>query len=447
MIDNFLSVPTDCPQRDERLGWTGDAQIFAGTAAYLSNPFAFMGKYMTDIRDSQSTDGNFDDRAPNNKCRKSPVGGWSESGIFIPYMMYKQSGDIAFLTENYEAMKKYADLLIRIFSSNEWIDVDIPGTFMQNTYGDWLAPEKTPCVLTETAFGAESFRRFAEIAGILGKHEDALYYQEAFAKTKEAWQREFSNKDGSTHCNPKKFGTTYWGNETHPDTGEVNTQCSYVVGLAFGLFDDSIAPLAAKRLKDAVVANDYHIQVGFLGANLILPVLTKFGYGETALRLLQEEGNPSWLYQVKNGATSIYEFWNGFKEENGKISYEGSMNHYSYGSATEWLFQSILGIRQITSGFQQIEIAPNLFNGLSHAEGFYDSVYGKISVNLSEEREMVLQVEIPANTSANLVFPKSGIWQETFSKKIYEVEADKLNIQLGSGKHRFVLSFHKSMLQ
>ncbi len=439
MIDNFLSVPTDCPQRDERLGWAGDAQVFAATAAYLADIFGFMDKYMADTRDSQSTDGNFDDRAPNNKPRESPVGGWSDAGVIIPYLMYRQSGDKEFIKSNYAAMKRYADLIISIFSKNNYIDVDIPNTFGKNTYGDWLGVETTPCVITETAFGEHSLRLLSEMAGIIGKDSDRDYLAGMADRVKAAWNREFVLPDGSTKCDPKVYGTGYWGNSKHPDTGEVNTQCSWVIGLAFGLFDEKTAPLAAKKLADSVISGGYNIRVGFLGVGLILPVLTMNGYSDQAFRMLRQTTCPSWLYQVKNGATSIYECWDGYYEKDGKITYKGSLNHYSYGAAVEWLFSHVLGIRGEAPGFGKIILSPTVNKDLGRASGHYDSIRGTVASEWAfEDDSLVCRFEVPANTRAKIYLPKSGKWIGSKAPENPFEVTDK-PIIVGSGKYEFRL--------
>lgn len=434
MIDNFLSVPTDCPQRDERLGWAGDAQIFAPTAAYLADVFGFMDKYLADTRDTQSADGNFDDRAPNFRGRVSPVGGWSDAGVLIPYLLYRRSGDDYYIRSNYDAMKRYAELIIRIFSKNGYIDVDIPNTFGQNTYGDWLGVETTPCVITETAFGEHSLRLLSEMAGVIGNDSDSAYLAAEADKVREAWNREFVCPDGGTKCDPKVYGTGYWGNRVHPDTGEVNTQCSWVVGLAFGLFDEKTAPLAAKRLAESVISGGYSIKVGFLGVGLILPVLSENGFADAAFKMLCNDTCPSWLYQVKTGATSIYEFWDGVSEKDGKLIQKGSLNHYSYGAAVEWLFSDVLGIREGIPGYGEIILKPTVNGLMRFAHGSYRSPRGLICSEWSSEDGLVLRVRIPANTRAKLWLPKEGEWLEVGTgKKANAAEP----LGLGSGSYEF----------
>lgn len=434
MIDNFLSVPTDCPQRDERLGWAGDAQIFTPTAVYLADILGFMDKYLADIRDTQNEDGNFNDTAPALKGRISPVGGWSDSGVLIPYYLYRMSGDDYYIRSNYDAMKRYAELIISIFSKNGYIDVDIPNTFGQNTYGDWLGIEATPCVITETAFGEHSLRLLSEMAGVIGCDSDRAYLAAEADKIKEAWNREFVCPDGGTKCDPKVYGTDYWGNSIHPDTGEVNTQCSWVVGLSFGLFDEKTEPLAAKKLAESVIAGGYNIRVGFLGVGLILPVLSKTGYDDIAFNMLCKDTCPSWLYQVTTGATSIYEFWDGMCEKDGKITQKDSLNHYAYGSAVEWLFSAVLGISEEVPGYGEIILKPTVNELMRFARGNYKSPRGLISSEWSSEDGLVCRVSIPANTRAKLFLPKKGEWLEIRTGK--KTKADE-PIELGSGNYEF----------
>ena len=434
MIDNFLSVPTDCPQRDERLGWAGDAQVFAPTAAYLADVFGFMDKYLADIRDTQNADGNFNDTAPSFRGRVSPVGGWSDAGVLLPYLLYRRSGDTYYIRSSYDAMKRYAELIIRIFSRNGYVDADIPNTFGQNTYGDWLGMETTPCVITETAFGEHSLRLLSEMAGVIGKDDDCAYFAAEADKIRTAWNREFVCPDGSTKCDPTVYGTGYWGNASHPDTGEVNTQCAWVVGLAFGLFDEKTAPLAAKKLAESVLAGGYSIRVGFLGVGLILPVLSDNGYADIAFRMLCKDTCPSWLYQVRTGATSVYEFWDGLCETEGTITQKGSLNHYAYGSAVEWLFSDVLGIREGIPGYGEIILKPTVHEQMRFARGCYWSPRGLISVEWSMEDRPVCRVSIPANTRARLFLPLAGEWLELQTGK--RASAGK-PLELGSGSYEF----------
>ena len=439
-IGNFLSVPTDCPQRNERQGWTGDAQIFARTGAYLMNVNAFMEKYqmdMTDVRQGVI----YPEAAPGWSSNRIKAG-WSDAGIIIPWQMYQQYGNTRILEENYDNLKAYVEEQLKE-TNNTYIDQE------HTTYGDWLAGEPTPKVITETAFAAYTANLFSKIAAVLGKTEDATVWKNHYEKYREAWAREFVNDDGTMKCDPAVYGTGEWGNATHKTTGEVTSQCAYVLGLQFDLFPETVKPLAAAKLNELVIAGEYHIKTGFLGVSYLLPVLTENGYVDTACRMMEETGSPSWLYSVVNGATTIYEYWWAHSVTDTTESYSGSMNHYSYGSATEWLFKDILGIERDESnpGFKHVILQPNYGGTFTYAKGYYDSKYGRISADwkLSGD-DFIYTVEIPANTTATVVLPTGaqvleGSVAPEQAEGVTRVirTADSVRVQIGSGSYTFTV--------
>ncbi len=488
LIDNFLSVPTDCPQRNERIGWTGDAQFFARTASYLMNVNSFMAKYMEDIKDSSNSNGNFPGGAPGFNV-KDPIGGWSEAGIVIPYQMWQQYGDTSFITNNYAEMKKYVDLLLSNAMDTTYTPeyIDRPaGTGDTNSalmYGDWLAVEHTPYAITETAFAAYSTKLFSEMAAAVGNDEDAAKYSELFEKYRAAWNKEFVDpQTGKTICptsykympngqqnGKSKWGTVYGYNDdgTAKDNSKgtvtlngetydiVNTQCSYILGLRFGLFNDDVVKLAAENLHNKVKSDNYNIKTGFAGVSYILPVLADYGYVEDAYNMLEKTTQPSWLWPVVNGATTIYESWNGYTEVGTGpywYYYAGSLNHYSYGTPTEYMYRYILGIDtdSVNTGFKHSIIRPTTGGTLTYAKGSYNSVYGKIVSNWEKtENGATYEFTVPANTTATVYLPReidkvyteSGVLAQN-SNGVTLVDGDdaeEIVYNLESGTYTFVL--------
>ncbi len=438
-IGNFLSVPTDCPQRNERFGWTGDAQIFARTGAYLMDIDAFMRKFSQDMRDVTGNNGNFPEAAPGWHM-EHPVAGWTDAGVIIPWQMYQQYGDLRILRENYEAMRNY--VILQLMECDNYIDQE------HTTYGDWLSNEATPKVITESAFAAYICGLFVKIADTLGLENDVALFSAHYEKYKAAWNREFVNADGSIHCDPKKYGTGEWGNKAHPDTGEVTAQCPYILGLQFDLFPDSVKPLAAEKLVQSIRNGGYHIKTGFLGVSYLLPVLTEYGYVEDAYKMMQQTERPSWLYAVTQGATTIPETWWAVVNDNGAVSYTGSQNHYSYGSASEWLFRYVLGIDrdEKNPGFKHILLNPTPGGTLTYAKGHYLSAYGDIEVSWYYEGEdFVYEVSVPSNTTATLTLPAGSVSEGDKSAAQADgvtsvsEENGKNVLELGGGKYKFTV--------
>ena len=441
-IDNFLSVPTDCPQRNERKGWTGDAQIFARTGAYLKDVNAFLEKFETDMADVRNPNGNYPEAAPGWNVDRFK-GGWAEAGVIIAWQMYQQYGNRRIIEDNYEYLKKFIDGQLAI-CGEEYIDKK------HGAYGDWLAGEPTPVVITETAYAAYACHLFSKMARIIGKTEDAEIYLAHFEKYKAAWNREFLGADGTTKCDPAVYGEAPWGPKN--ENGIVNSQTSYVLGLQFDLIPEELRPVAAKKLVELIEAGGYHIKTGFLGVSYILPVLSSMGYSDVAFKMMEQTEYPSWLYAVVNGATSIYETWHGhIVKPNGNVSYTSSFNHYSYGSSTEWLFKNVAGIERDESApaFKHVILQPAVGGTLQYVNASYNSQHGPIVSNWEREEEgFNYEVQVPANTTATVLLPvgaqilESGIDPEK-AEGISSVMQNKDNtvIEIKSGKYQFSVKY------
>lgn len=391
---NFLSVPTDCPQRDERLGWTGDAQIFARTAAYNMDVSRFFSKFVWDMIDCQQPSGAFTDVAPDagwirHKNWNTRLNwfapdnsGWGDAGVIIPWTVYLMYGDVRILETHYEAMVKWVQYL-----KNTTDDLVRPG---YANYADWLSiGADTPNEVLATAYFAYSTKLLAQIAGVLGKTEDANRYQALFHDIAAAFRKAYVGEDGLI---------------------QGDTQTVYVLALQFGLLTEDLRELALERLVKDIGARGDRLSTGFLGVGYLLPALTDNGRSDTAYKLLTQEAFPSWMYSIKHGATTIWERWDGWTEEKGfQTPSMNSFNHYSLGSVGEWMFRYMAGIEADPEapGFKHVIIKPKPGGNLSYVKASYESLYGLITVAWSrtEEGAFRLEVTVPANTSATIHMP------------------------------------------
>lgn len=396
--DNFISVPTDCPQRDERLGWMGDAQVFLRTATYNMNVAAFFTKWMIDVEDAQTPEGVFPDIAPRLRDDINWVGlgglggaaGWADAGVIVPYTLWRVYGDRRMLSRHYAAMVKWVD----------WIDRHNPSGLrlnqLANNYGDWLCiPSDTTFgthspmkYLLATAYWADDANKLAVIARELGNHADAERFRLMFEKVRAAFQREWLRSDGQL---------------------VVETQTAYLLALAFDLLPAEVRSRAAARLVANIRDLNWHLSTGFIGISHLNPQLTLAGHADVAYRLLLQDDYPSWLYPVKHGATTIWERWNGWTHADGFFDPAmNSLNHYSLGSVGEWLFRHVAGIEidPARPGFQHFVLRPFVRAGLEHARATYRTLHGEI---LSSWRRIGDQLEwtirVPANCSAQVFIP------------------------------------------
>jgi alpha-L-rhamnosidase len=429
---NFLSVPTDCPQRDERLGWMGDAQVFVRTASFNMDVAAFFEKWMTDVEDAQSREGAFPDVAPlltgsglMDLSRGAPA--WGDAGIIVPWTMYRTYDDTRIVERHYDAMARWMDYL---HEANPDL---IRKNRMGNNYGDWLSPEgdHTPKHLLATAYWAHDAKLMAEMAEATGRREDAKDYGDLNERIKDAFEEAFVSPDG-------------WI--------EGDTQTCYLLALHMGLLPEDLRPAAAEHLVRTIEREDWHLSTGFVGVGYLCPVLTEAGRTDVAYRLLLNETYPSWGYTVKNGATTIWERWDGWTEENGFQSPNmNSFNHYSLGSVGEWLYRYVAGIDldSQTAGYGRIIIRPHPGGGLTHARGEYDSVHGKIVSAWSTEGDQFnLGVTIPPNTTATIYVPVedgAGISErgkpveQTEGVKVLTMDGGEAVLAVGSGRYEFVV--------
>ncbi len=377
---NYLSVPTDCPQRDERLGWMGDAQVFVRTATYNADVAAFFTKWLVDVTDSQESSGRFADVSPfAGPSKGTPA--WGDAGVICPWTIYQAYGDLQLLERQYPSMVKWIEYCKA--GSSGFIRSGDRGS----DYGDWLSiGADTDKELIGTAYFAYSSQLLAKAAAALGKTADAAAHEQLFQSIKKAFIAKYVKPDGHL-------------------TGD--TQCAYLMALRFDLLPAALRAAVADLLEADIIAKDYHLSTGFVGVSYLLPELTKAGKTETAYRLLMQDTFPSWLFSVKMGATTIWERWDGWTPDKGFQNVGmNSFNHYSLGSCGEWLYRSVAGIDSDGPAFKQIIIRPVPGGKLSEASGQLRSVHGLISSAWSlANGNFTLTTTIPTNTTATVYVP------------------------------------------
>ncbi|MDB6018459.1 MAG: Alfa-L-rhamnosidase [Pedosphaera sp.] len=412
---NYISVPTDCPQRDERLGWMGDAEVFIRTAAYNADVAAFFSKWLVDVDDGQSPAGSFSNVNPNT-MGGGGAPGWGDAGVICPWTIYEDYGDKRILKQHLPAMIKWVEYL-RVHSTDLIRDKD-----RGDDYGDWLAINAdTPKDLIGTAYFAYSTHLLAKSCRALERREEADKYDQLFQDIKTAFNKRYVAADGRIR-------------------GE--TQCAYAMALKFDLLPDELRAKAAEYLEEDIKAKGGHLSTGFLGVSYLLSVLTQASKADTAYGLLLQDTFPSWLYSVKHGATTIWERWDGWTPEKGfQDPGMNSFNHYSLGSCGEYLFGGIGGIRPASPGFKTILIDPVIRNGLTWANTSYDSIHGKISTAWKrDDKRLTLEVVVPANTTATVCIPAADLASITESgKSVAQAEGVKF-LRQENGKAIFNVS-------
>ena len=434
---NFLDVPTDCPQRDERLGWTGDAQVFARTACFNADVAAFFTKWLADLAAEQQPSGAVPHVIPDvlslGKMQASSASaGWADAATVVPWTVYLCYGDTRILERQYESMKAWVDYMAGRAGE---------GCFWNNdfTFGDWLAYSTTrsdyPGATTDKdlisqAYFARSTDLLQRTATILGKTAEAEKYANLLQRIKKVFQDEFVTPNGRLAC---------------------DTQTAYSMALAFDLLAQPTDEIAAKRLADDV-ARFKHITTGFLGTPLICPALSKYGYLDQAYMLVNRKDYPSWLYPVTKGATTIWERWDGIKPD-GTFQDKGmnSFNHYAYGAIGEWLYRVVAGmeIDEQKPGYKHIIIQPHPGGGLTRARARLDSMYGPIESGWRVgEKTATVDIEIPPNTRATVRLPSAKVADVTEAGKQLDTvegimeksqDGDTAVICVGSGRYSFEL--------
>nr|MCR5004104.1 glycoside hydrolase family 78 protein [Bacteroidales bacterium] len=382
--DNFVDIPTDCPQRDERLGWTGDAQVFFTTAAFLDRGVGpFFQKWLADLAADQRADGKVPRTIPDAFPDTDDMGwatGWADAATIIPWNHYLRYGDRTLLEKQYASMALWLNYMVGRSKDNGWI-----WNNEKLHFADWLAFHKTDMHYVAQCFFANTADILVKTARELGKTEDEKYFKEVYDNVVEAFRNKYINAEGRL---------------------TEDTQTAYVLALKFDLFRDRKQSVkACYHLTKLIKANDYHISTGFLGTPYICEVLTKYGYTPLAYTLLLQKTCPSWLYPITKGATTIWERWDSMQEDGTIIKGMNSFNHYSYGAIGTWLYEWALGIKPTSAGYKTFDIQPHIGGGMTEMEGSTETPYGKIYVKWTakDDKLLTLYVDVPENTTARIV--------------------------------------------
>ena len=442
---NFLDVPTDCPQRDERMGWTGDAQVFAPTACFNVDTACFYAKWLADLAADQKDNGSVPWVIPNIIEDGGGTGwsdgygsaGWADAAVLIPWTLYQVYGDIRVLKEQYESMRAWEEYMIsesghsclfdKGFHFGDWLAFAEYYSYRYNAPDYGFAGASTEKELIATAYFYHTTELMLKTASVLGKDKDAKRYANILPDIKAAFQHEFMSPSGRLTS---------------------NTQTAYILALSFGLLPENRIKAAAKRLADNVKTFG-HLTTGFLGTPLICQTLAENGYPEIAYALLFNKKYPSWLYPVTKGATTIWERWDGIRTD-GSFQTAGmnSFNHYAYGAVGNWLYTAVAGIRsdEHFPGYKRIIIKPFITERLTYAKASYHSVYGDIvSAWERNGNEISIQLVIPANASARVFIPwkeKMSIFEENTPVqqckdiKVLAAEDDRMVLEIGSGTYK-----------
>lgn len=415
--DNFQAVPTDCPQRDERQGWTGDAQVFARTATYFS-PWVdkFYARWFYSMRDNQNHDGSYFNyypitgRPPYGFTNDNPGWmGWMEAGIIVPYQVWEQYGDLRVLEQHWDSMVRYMDYLER--------QANPDGTQVATGIGDHLAIERTDIGLTNTAYYAYDAYMMSRMAQALGKMREAQRYGALFEKVKRAFTAKYINADGMTVAPYVAF--RWPGMPVDPnapkdgDIVPVDTQTSYALPLRFGLLDGELRDKAVAHLVSDIEEHGNKLTTGFIGTPYLNLALSENGRDDVAYTLFEQTQYPSWLYPVLQGATTMWERWNSYTIENGFGPVDmNSFNHYAYGAIGEWMYSHQLGIQRDEDrpAYKHILLQPKVGGTETFARGGFESPYGRIEAGWEKTAGgYVYRVTIPANTTASLTLEAPDI--------------------------------------
>jgi alpha-L-rhamnosidase len=432
---NFLDVPTDCPQRDERLGWTGDAQAFSRTATFNFDVHNFFSKWLKDLAADQQPNGMVPWVVPNVLWPKAGgAAGWADAATIIPWNMWLVYADPRILEAQYTSMKSWVEYMRAQSKDDLWNTGD--------HFGDWLfysAPDDndgksavTDKYLIAQCFYAHSTQLLINAAQVLDKQADVADYTALLAKIKSAYLNEYVTPNGRT-ISP--------------------TQTAYVLALQFDMLPEHQREKAAFNLAENIKKYKNHLTTGFLGTPYLCHVLTKYGYTDLAFTLLNQKTYPSWLYPVTKGATTIWERWDGIRPDGSfQATTMNSFNHYAYGAIGDWMYRIMAGLDAdpAVPGYKSLRIQPHVGGGFSHASAEYKSLYGLSASSWKlEGKKLLVELKIPGNTTATVILPfvegvnitESGTPIETHADlKIINKTAGLIEIKIGSGEYKFETS-------
>jgi alpha-L-rhamnosidase len=431
---NFVDVPTDCPQRDERLGWTGDAQVFFRTAAYNMNVASFFHKWLKDVEADQRKDGAVPFVIPNVLGDSAAAStGWADVAVIIPWNLYQAYGDQRILEQQYESMKGWVSYMERRSKNDLWN--------RGFHFGDWLfyrpfddndgRSAVTDKYLISQCFWAYSTQLMLNTALVLNKPADVQHYTAQLKKIKDAFLKEYVTPSGRLVS---------------------STQTAYTLALHFDMLPEALRAQAAEKLATNVKDYGNHLTTGFLGTPYLCHVLTRFGYTDVAYDLLLQEEYPSWLYPVKMGATTIWERWDGMKPDSTfQTPGMNSFNHYAYGAIGDWMYRTVAGLQEASPGYKKITIAPQPGGKLTMANADLKTIYGPAKSSWKTENGILkLDVIIPANTTATVTLPQASGKKVTeqgkdIAQQKFKTESSNkdLILTLGSGSYHFEYSLQE----
>ncbi len=432
---NFLDVPTDCPQRDERLGWTGDAQAFSRTATFNMDVHNFFVKWMKDVALDQFANGALPHVVPDVWGEKfGGSAGWSDVATILPWNMYLAYGDHRILEQQYPSMKAWVEYMKSQSKNNLWNTGSHFGDwlFYNPSWNDWGYAAVTDNYLIAQCFWAHSTQLLINAAQVLGKQQDVQYYSNLLKNIKEAFLNEYVTPNGRLLS---------------------VTQTAYVLALQFDMLPENQRSKIVDELVKNIESYRTHLTTGFLGTPYLCHVLSRFGKTELAYKLLLQETYPSWLYPVKMGATTIWERWDGIKPDSTlQTPAMNSYNHYAYGAIGDWMYRVVAGIDTETDspGYKKITIQPKIEKGLTNASASLFTAYGTVSSTWNtKDGKLFLDVEIPPNTTASISIPALNPEAVEESGKpcrsvkdfqITEIKDGYVVVKAGSGKYHFVVT-------
>lgn len=425
--DNFVDIPTDCPQRSERLGWTGDINAFCTTAAYNYDVRRFMKKWLADCRNDQAETGEMPVVVPfvieeiDKDMTLNTSGMWSDCIVTVPYKLYKIYGDKGFLSDNYSAMKKFlvareknmdGGLIAKGFEYGDWLSMDCDAFVSRSEFG------ATDKYLVANFLHVHALATLVKIAAALEETDDEKLFSDMYKKTLSAVQNEYFTGGGRLAS---------------------DTVTSHALALYFNIVPDRFRSKIAAALNDRVIKHNYRVVTGFVGTPFLLFALSDNGYAETACKVLLNSGFPGWLYEVDIGATTVWERWNTLLPD-GTPNPDGmnSCNHYAYGSVMEFLYRRICGIEPMTAGFERVKIAPLPCKGLVETRAEYESVRGKIVAGYKQrEGRIKFFAEIPKGIYGELCVPDIGKVAEGDGILEYSCEWENLDLPPFTRKSSF----------
>lgn len=431
---NFVDVPTDCPQRDERMGWTGDAQVFARTACYLKNCYSFYKKYLVDLAYDQTEEGGVPHVVPDVLSGHGEdnflisqgtdsAAGWADAAVIIPWTLYQVYGDDDILSTQYDSMKAWIDFMRKHSEDYIWS--------YKLQFGDWVALDAeegsyfgaTPNPLMCAAYSAYSTQLFINSAKVLGNQKDVIFYTDYLSKIVDKYHREFFDEKGQL---------------------KVQTQTAHIISLYFDLVPVGSKELVAEGLIKLLEKENGHLVTGFLGTPYFCSALSQNGKVKEAYDLFLKNDFPSWLYQVKMGATTIWEHWDGIKPDGSMWSPDmNSFNHYAYGAIGEWIQRTMVGIEvdDLNPGYSHYYIQPLVDSRFSFVKGSLMTQFGEIKSKWElDDGKVTLSIRVPVNTSCTILLKQANEIVESDVNQTFIKGEDGLSICVGCGDYKVTFS-------